>query len=381
MKQKRYSVSPAREGPFRIDSKERLLYRFEWPDRIAQAVLSEVLCEVWERAFSDCLFSFRKGKSVWQAVGAAVKCVRRRGASPLYVIKRDVKSYGDSIPHDILFCAIEENLPGIDAFATGLIRRFIQFQYVSTDGETRVKNVGLPTGTALNCVLENLYLLPVDNALRGMGGVSYMRYGDDIWAAAKDRKTATTMDARMDDIRAELGLLWNEEKGGNYVLLGKRPTPNVQGPTSKADEFTEVDKIPHLGVAIHADGRVAIPAEKARAWRRGLKRILGRADYRSRLMGFGERERLRQLIHFANRFFTDRNLRFRKIDYLLTVVTKDEYFIELDRCVAQVVLSVLHGKFTKANFRKTPFRVLKEEGLESLYLRRRKMWMRKRRGR
>ena len=132
-------------------------------------------------------------------------------------------------------------------------------------------------------------------------------------------------------------------------------------------------------MSITADGTVVIPREKMVVWRKQLKQILKRADYRSRLMEFDERTRLRQLIYFANKFFFDQNLRFRKIDYLLTIVTKENYFIELDRWVAMVILSVLYGRFSKTNFRRTPFKVLKKEGLESLYMRRKGMM--KRRGR
>ena len=389
-----FKVNPAQESIFKIDKKKRKLYRLEWPDRIVQMVFAEILSELWEPIFPETLFSFRKGRSVWQAIGSAVKFVRKKPDETLFVIKRDVKSYGDSISHKILFQQVEKRLAGVDPFVFELLKQFIEFNFVGIDGENHKKEVGLPTGMSLNSVLENLFLLSIDEAMEKINNLNYMRYGDDIWVASRDFKTILEAKNKIDKICSELGLKWNEEKCGEYVLVTedrRRRAEDREQKRRQMDEnncpfsvlcppssgFKQTTSITHLGVSILRDGRVVIPAEKLKIWRKDLKLILRRADYRSRMMDFNKRERLRQLIHFANKFFSDQNLRFKKIDYLLTVVTKDEYFIELDRWVAQVILSVLYGKFTKANFRKTPFKVLKEEGLESLYVRRRRMWMRK----
>ncbi len=406
-----FKVSLARESIFKIDKKDRKLYRLEWPDRIVQMVFAEILSELWEPIFPDTLFSFRKGRSVWQAIGSAVKFVRKKPDETLFVVKRDVKSYGDSISHKILFQQVEKRLAGAEPFVFELLKQFIEFDYVGLDGKNHKKEVGLPTGMPLNSVLENLFLLSIDEEMEKMnltpptlsgtplkrGIISYMRYGDDIWAASRDFETIVEAKNKIDTICSDLGLKWNEEKCGEYVLItedrrrwtedreqkivDRKRNTEINCPSTvlcpPSSRFQPSTSITHLGVSILRDGRVVIPAEKLKIWRKDLKRILRRADYRSRMMDFNKRERLRQLIHFANKFFSDQNLRFKKIDYLLTVVTKDEYFIELDRWVAQVILSVLYGKFTKANFRKTPFKVLKEEGLESLYVRRRRMWMRK----
>jgi len=467
IRKKKYTVSPARESPFVIDEKERLLYRLEWPDRILQTVLAEALAELWDSQFSDKLFSFRKGYSVWQAVGRAVKFVRKNNDLPLYILKRDVKSYGDSISHKILFQQIEKYLPNVEPFIIDLIEQFIKYDYVGIDGENHKKTVGLPTGMPLNCVLENLFMMPMDDAMlnnnhparkrapllkqegsknhparsastqllpcqgevvedrRGQqkgsndnhlnvqvqefpsinsnkGFISYMRYGDDIWVACRDYETILNAKNKLDEICSELELEWNEEKCGEYILVNKDARTNLKSKISKscADVqdlgvkhlnienfllnieylgFRSTSYITHLGVSITADGTVVIPREKMVVWRKQLKQILKRADYRSRLMEFDERTRLRQLIYFANKFFFDQNLRFRKIDYLLTIVTKDNYYIELDRWVAMVILSVLHGRFSKTNFRRTPFKVLKKEGLESLYMRRKGMMKRRHR--
>jgi len=241
VRKKKYTVSPAKEISVIFDKKERLLYRLEWPDRILQTVLAEALSELWDRQFSDKLFSFRKGYSVWQAVGLAVKYVRKNNNSSLYVLKRDVKSYGDSISHKILFQQIEKYLPNVDPFIIDLIEQFIKYDYVGIDGGNHRKTVGLPTGMPLNCVLENLFMKPMDDAMLNRYSVisnrysveeppriSYMRYGDDVWVASRDYETIRNAKNKLDEICLELELKWNEEKCGDYLLENQKEIFNVK---------------------------------------------------------------------------------------------------------------------------------------------------------
>lgn len=371
-----YAVSPAREASCLIEGKERLLYRLEWPDRILQTVLAQALSECLESVFHDRLFSYRKGRSAVQAARRAARFVRSLAPTPVYVLKRDVKSYGDSIPHERLFALLDEALDGADPFVTDLVRQFIAFRYVGLDGQKHVKEQGLPTGMPLNCVLENLYLSPLDTALGSEPGVSYMRYGDDIWAATASRDTACSARDRLNELCRDFGLSWHAEKSFDYCLFAGDP------PASDDEEFRAVTRIPHLGIVIDRNGHIDIPAEKLRTWRDQLKLVLRRAEYVARRLRLGPRERVRQLVHFANRFMDSTDGRFPKMDYLLTVVTQDRRFIEIDRWVAEALLAACHGRFSRTNFRRTPFRTLKQHGLTSLYLRRKDLFAKSaRRGR
>ena len=365
-----YVVSPARESECRIGEKKRLLYRLEWPDRIVQAVLAQALAECWEGTFHSRLFSYRKGRSAVQAARMAARFVRAHAPGPVYVLKRDVKSYGDSIPHEPLFQRLEETLAGADAFTCDLIRQFIAFRYSDAEGKHFVKHKGLPTGMPLNCVLENIYLAPMDEEIGREPGVSYMRYGDDIWVSTTSIETARKMRKRLDEMCAELGLAWHKEKSFDFRLAaGSRPE-------GEDEEFLSAPRILHLGVAIDRDGHIDIPPEKLKRWRKELKVALSRADYIGRRLGLDREQRVRHVVHFANQFMESRSGAFPKMDYLLTVVTHDQRFIEIDRWVAQTVQAACTGRFSKSNFRKIPYRMLKECGLKSLYLRRQEMYAR-----
>ena len=369
VRQRSHVVSPACESVCRIGEKERILYRMEWPDRVLQTVLAQALSECWEGRFHPRLFSYRKGRSAVQAARLAARFVRGKVPGPVYVLKRDVKSYGDRIPHGKLFELLDQYLAGVDPFVRDLIRQFIAFPYRGVNGEDHVKAEGLPTGMPLNCVLENLYLSPVDDAMGNEPGVSYMRYGDDIWLSTASIETARRMRERLDNLAAEWSLTWHREKSFDFCLAPEGPSKEV------ASDFLLVRQIPHLGVVINRDGHIDIPPQKLQLWRKELKSVLRRANAIARRLGLEGDDRVRHVVLYANQFLDSSGGRFPKMDYLLTVVTHDQRFIEIDRWVAQSVLAAFYGRFSKVNFRKTPFGVLKKHGLKSLYLRRQAMYI------
>ncbi len=362
-----YQVYPARESMCEIAGKRRVLYRLEWPDRILQTVLAQVLSECWDDGFSDSLFSYRKGRSAMMAVQRAARFVRCQPPGPVYVLKRDVKSYGDSIPHDRLFMTVQSRLTGADSGIIALVRQFVVFDYVSLEGQTLTKTHGLPTGMPLNCVLENVYLEPLDARMSSLPGVSYMRYGDDVWLATTDPGTAVKARQEMNEAITERALAWHPDKCLDLVL--------DRGVVADAPEgFAAASRLPHLGVVINRHGHIDIPPEKLRAWRIEFKKVLHRASYMARRLRFSREEKLRQLVRFANRFLVSRSRHIPRLDYLLAVVTDDQRFIDIDRWVAETILAVHHGRYARANFRKTPYLRLKELGLHSLYLRRQDLY-------
>jgi hypothetical protein len=376
LKAREFRVSPAREARCLLGGKERLLYRLEWPDRILQTVLTEALTDCWESRFHDCLFSYRKGRSALRAIRKAVRAVCRNAPRPVYILKRDIKSYGDSIPHESLLAGVSSWLEGADPVVMDLVSQFIRFEYVALDGTTRAKSIGLPTGMPLNCVLENLYLSDLDRELGDDSTLSYLRYGDDIWVAATEKSDAQRAEAILDAGCSRKGLTWHAKKSLNLVLR-----QDCESGAGLPSGFATALRVPYLGVAIAEEGSIEIPAERVRLWRDALKRTLWKADKISRQLGLDRDGRVRQLVAFANHFMTRRRLGLPVLDHLLAVVSRDDFFIEIDRWVAQTLLSVCYGRYTKANFRKTSFGTLRSYGLVSLYLRRREIFKKAKRRR
>jgi len=370
-----YRVSPARMTRCLIGGKERALFRFEWPDMLVQMVLATALAECAEARLHPSLFSYRKGRSVQQAVATALAGIAPHKGVPVYVLRRDVKSYGDSVPHDVLFTLLDEWLAPADAFIRGLIRQFVSFDFLDPAGVLCRRTQGLPTGTALNCVLENIYLSPMDTAAACVPGVTYVRYGDDLWASSTDKDAIADAGKRMDLVCAELGLCWHRTKSEDVVL--RMPGTRVDVSPPLPEPFQPARRVDHLGVSLLASGAVGVPAARVRLWRSQLRAVLRCVDRRTRAMGFSRQARLASLVRCANQFIAGGDPRVAHITHLLTMVTDARFFIELDQWVAELILAVLYGSFRRSHFRKTRYAVLKGLGLVSLHLLRQAMLRKK----
>jgi len=383
IKQKSYCVSVARETEALLGNlirKKRILYRLEWPDRILQMVLAETLSELLEKKFSNSLFSYRKGRSALQAIDFLRNYIKTKQSNPLFILKRDVKSYGDIIQHKPLLELIYKLLPDTDSFVLKLLHQFIKFDTISKNNKLYKKKCGLPTGMPINCILENIFLMPMDNVINKMPEVFYMRYGDDILAISTSYNKIIEVRKKMDIILNKLGLYWNNKKCDNYIMVKNKHEYIKRYNKIDQIEFTIVDKITQLGVSVNYIGNVNIAPDKISIIRKQLKYILNRANYQARSINFNNEERLKYLIFFANTFFADNEVLFRKIEmtYFLSVVTTDRFVIEFDKWVAMCILSVFYGRFSKTNFRKTPYKKLRNLSLKSLYIRRRKIKMKMR---
>jgi hypothetical protein len=96
------------------------------------------------------------------------------------MIKTDLVSYYDIIPHRLLFGDIDSMNP--DPQVSAALKRMLG----TWAGE---RSVGIPQGPTASSLLGNLYLLPVDYALES-DDWSYFRYMDDVRITAPTRRAA-----------------------------------------------------------------------------------------------------------------------------------------------------------------------------------------------
>ena len=100
-----YRLQPAHVRTITTDGKQRIVFAYRLTDLLVHGVVAGVLDAALTPALSASLYSYRKGVSWWMAISAFAAYarthrkdqpeVRRRG---LYVIRRDIDSYTDSIP-------------------------------------------------------------------------------------------------------------------------------------------------------------------------------------------------------------------------------------------------------------------------------------------
>ncbi len=168
-------------GPYNrftiYDPKERIIHAPDFRDRILHhAVLNQ--CEpVFERRLIYDTYACRKGKGQHKALLRAVKFAKKYN----FFLKMDIRSYFNSIDHDILLNQLKRVFRD-----TKLIAVFtkIIYSYCVSDGK------GLPIGALMSQFFANMYLDPLDRVIKeSFRCRAYIRYMDDfvIWS---DQKSA-----------------------------------------------------------------------------------------------------------------------------------------------------------------------------------------------
>jgi RNA-directed DNA polymerase len=142
-------------------------------DRVVQAALRNVLEPVFEKDFADHSYGFRPGRGCKDAL-RQVDLLLKQGYT--YVVDADLKSYFDTIPHDLLMARIRDKLA--DNRILALVELFLKQQIMEmTTGWT--PETGTPQGAVLSPLLSNIYLDPLDH-LMAQSGVNMVRYADDF---------------------------------------------------------------------------------------------------------------------------------------------------------------------------------------------------------
>src|SRR5262249_37673562 len=100
-----YELGPARIRTIVANGKERIVFAYPLTPLIVQAVVAGILEEAVTPQLSPSLHSYRSGVSWWTAVSGLAAYVRVHAKSRpdvrsrgIYVLRRDIESYTDSIP-------------------------------------------------------------------------------------------------------------------------------------------------------------------------------------------------------------------------------------------------------------------------------------------
>jgi len=143
-------------------------------DRVVQTALRNVLEPIWEeREFVDESFGFRPGRGCKDAL-RRVQGLLNRGY--VWVVDADIKSYFDTIDHELLMGEIEKKVS--DGAVLKLLRQFLQ-QEVVEDLRGWTPTEGTPQGAVMSPLLANIFLHPVDQVLI-QSGFELVRYADDL---------------------------------------------------------------------------------------------------------------------------------------------------------------------------------------------------------
>jgi hypothetical protein len=349
------------------DARRRRIFCFDATDWLVHSAAGAVLTEAFEPRLSSAVYSYRPGRSSWEAalaLGEVVREHRRAAATPerrgLYALRADVSSYGDSIPIAASSPLWPALLDWLDAAADDplfrLVAGCVRPSFATGDGALACRARGIPVGSPIANPLTNLYLDPVDRALSARGGF-YARFGDDLVFAHADPKIVAAAAGDLDRLLGELGLEINREKrAAIHLNAAGRPGP---------DGFRGTSMIEYVGCRIGADGAVGLPAPKVREVVSDLRARLRRQARLWRDEPIDDRAAA--ACELVGRALDPANALAVRHAALLRAAVNDRSLLEqLDYAVAREVVGAVTGDRSPRGFRRLPYRRLRELGLASL---------------
>jgi hypothetical protein len=357
-----------------ISGKRRLLYRMRLTDAIVAGAVTRIVGRFVTPYLSSCCYSYQKGRSAWLAVGDLVRFLgehrrlcRERRSRGLYVIKRDISAYGESIPvtdgsrlWDLLDDAlcIRAGVPR-DHHILEIVKAMIRPEIVRLDGERVIFDKGVPTGSPIQPLTNNLYLTPLDRALENIPGGFYARYGDDFLFAHPDPEAARRAAQVIDDVVAGLQLVIKDEKRNNTYFTGPGK------PSTAWPECPHASRVEYLGCRIDFRGTVGLKKEKARRLLRDL-RVRSRAV--RRIIPPDAEARAQIMCAVANRVLDPRDELAHGLAGLLRHTVNDRKQLkQLDFLIALSIAETLSGVRGVKALRTVPYRKLRRQwGLASL---------------
>ncbi|MCX5747984.1 MAG: reverse transcriptase domain-containing protein [Proteobacteria bacterium] len=359
IRERDFVLQPARPIIVRTD-KPRTVHQFEWLDQFIIDYFAEWVAERTRALLPDCLFSFRPMRSSAMAVeraAAFVACVPHH--ERVWAMRRDVKSYGESLQHTHVLADFAAALGPSPELAT-LLGEICRFPKIEADGTVQRNTRGLPTGSYVQLVFENLYLLALDRELECVPRSLYLRYGDDILFLTLDEGAFSSAQARVAAHLHDRGLEFNESKSRQLGL-----SPSHQAGSSRGDVVCS-SEFDYLGARITFKGDVHLDLKKQRKVTGFIRRKL--AQTASHFPTASPDEKIAALIATVRTLCTERGIfRTNPIHTYVGRVADDNALRELDKWVAQTVLKLGLGRgFKKGLFRRYPYRRLRELGLPSM---------------
>lgn len=363
-----YQMAAAQVRRVRLGEKQRTIFSLRLTDLLVHGVVAQLTLEAIAPRFSPRLYSYRKGRSWWNAIGdlaAYLQQHRRERPDPrqrgVYVVRRDIKSYTDSIPvgdgsaiWSMLRSALEESntLSNRD---WELIRSVIRPESCESDGRPYMLSRGVPTGLPIACVLFNLYLAPLDEALDSIPGGFYARYSDDILFAHPSAAVVQAAAQTIDRITGDLGLTISADKRRDlYVTAAGR----------RSDEWPEARpamSVPLLGCRVSAQATISLSRNKLRRLLHDIERRAARTAATCRHADTDATGRSvsavvnRSLIRRADPFHI------HTADLLRSVVTDREQLRQIDYWIARIVLRLSTGRGGAQMFRTIPYRRIRRD--------------------
>jgi RNA-directed DNA polymerase len=174
-------------------------------DRIVQTAIRNVIEPIFEKEFDSSSYGFRPGLGCQDALAQVERLL---ASGSMHVVDVDLRKYFDTIPHKGIMKEVAQRIA--DGNVLRLIESYLNQGVLEQMSEWRPEK-GTPQGAVISPLLANLYLHPVDRAMRE-AGYDVVRYADDMVVLCRTREEAEQAMAKLRELIEARGLQLNEQK-------------------------------------------------------------------------------------------------------------------------------------------------------------------------
>jgi RNA-directed DNA polymerase len=174
-------------------------------DRIVQTALRNAIEPIFEHEFDPGSYGFRPNLGCHDALQ---EIERLLAAGYVHVVDVDLREYFDTIPHQGLMNEVVKRIA--DGRVLELIEAYLH-QGVLEGMKLWTPERGTPQGAVISPLLANIYLHPVDLALR-QAGLRLVRYADDMVVLCRTREEAEAALSQLKELIEARGLKLHLDK-------------------------------------------------------------------------------------------------------------------------------------------------------------------------
>jgi len=177
-------------------------------DRVAQTAAAMLLEEKLEPIFHPDSYGYRPGRSAHDALAVT----RRRCWAKDWVLDLDIRSFFDSVSHDLLLKAVAHHTR--ERWVLLYIERWLKAPIQMPDGTLIAREQGTPQGSPISSLLANLFMTYAFDRwmTREHPSSPFERYADDIVVHCATEKQARRLWVEIARRLKTLGLELHPEK-------------------------------------------------------------------------------------------------------------------------------------------------------------------------
>ena len=205
------------------NGKMRPLGILAYEDKLVQAVMADVLSEVYEPRFRDESYGFRPRRGAHDAVAKVNQAIMFESIN--WVLEADIKSFFDTIDQDVLMELLKQDID--DKNFLRYVKRFLKAGIVE-NGTFEDSDRGVAQGGGLSPILGNVYLHyaldtwfceQIKPLMRGK--TEYVRFADDFIILFQEERDARRVMEVLGKRLAKFGLELAEDKT-RIVPIGRK---------------------------------------------------------------------------------------------------------------------------------------------------------------